>query len=279
MTAQDLSTAYSEIQAEATLLAGDLLDIPRRAAVLHEIFLDSGRNHTFPQMAVHGALWAFSFFEVGGRLGRLIGKRYFYNSRERAFRLGLLQSFAEDFRRINRSVCIDTYTNYHFSKRRGREPGADQFVHPDLLAELNQVHECREAGHSMTPDEQRNVFQQSFLWEQELTVAPGVKDAIESFDCRFMRALCMRPVVRFSFFPWCRFLWFRNFYDTDERIRKGLQAYDFAQAAGWDQVVDSTRSYGLLSETALANPQEHYRSLTRDLLPDERLEKPGGDNR
>ena len=131
----------------------------------------------------------------------------------------------------------------------------------------------------MTADERRNVFQQSLLWEQELTVAPGVKDAIEAFDCPFMRALCMRPVVRFSFFPWCRFLWFRNFYDTHERIGKGLQAYDFAQAAGWDHVVDSMRSYGLLSETALANPQEHYRNLTRDLLPDERQEEPAGDNR
>ena len=268
MTPQDLTVAYEEIQAEATLLAGGLLDIPQRAAVLNHIYLDSGRNHTFPQIAVHGALWAYNFFEVGGRVGRLIGRRYFYSSKERAFRLGLLQSFAEDFRKINRLVCIDTYTNYHFSKRLGREPGADQLVHPDLLAALNQVHECREAGDSLSEDEKRNVFRQAFRWEQELTVAPGVKEAIESFDCRFMRALCMKPIVRFAFFPWYRFLWFRNFYDTDERIRKGLQAYDYARAMGWDHVVDSNRSYGLLSEAALANPLEHFRSLKQRLLQD-----------
>ena len=266
MTPQDLTTVYSEIQAEATLLAGDLLDIPQRAAVLNEIYLDSGRNHTFPQIAVHGALWAYSFFEVGGRLGRLIARRYFYSSKERAYRLGILQTFAEDFRRINRLVCIDTYTNYHFSKRFGRESGADQLIHPDLLAELNRVHEYCAADRTMSPDEKQEVFRQSFIWEQELTVAPGVKNAIEAFDCPFMRGLCTKPIVRFSFFPRWRFLWFRNFYNKDERINKGLQTYDYARSAGWDQVAESTRKYGLLSEAALTNPREHFRSLKQRLL-------------
>ena len=63
------------------------------------------------QIATHGALWAYRYFEVGGWLGRVIANRYFYNAQEKQFRLGLLQSFAEGFRKVNRSVCIDTYTN------------------------------------------------------------------------------------------------------------------------------------------------------------------------
>ena len=42
-----LRERYDELKAEATLLAGDLLDIPRRALILHNMYLDSGRNHTF----------------------------------------------------------------------------------------------------------------------------------------------------------------------------------------------------------------------------------------
>ena len=57
-----------------------------------------------------------------------------------------------------------------------------------------------------------------------------------------------------------------------------MQAYDFAQAAGWDHVVDSTRSYGLLTETALANPREHYHSLKQDLLQDGCRDQPAGDD-
>ena len=268
MTQQDLATEYATIKAEAEVLAGDLMDIPQRATVLNEIYLDSGRNHTFPQIAVHGALWAFGFFEVGGRLGRLIAKRYFYSSKERAYRLGILQTFAEDFRRINRLVCIDTYTNYHFSKRFGREPGADQWIPPDLLAQLNRVHACSATGDSLSPDEKQEVFRQSFKWEQELTVAPGVQAAIEAFDCPFMRGLCTKPIVRFAFFPRWRFLWFRNFYNKDERIKKGLQVYDYARTVGWDQVVESIGRYGLMTEVALSSPREHFRNIKQRLLPE-----------
>src|SRR5260370_20333208 len=96
-----LRVEHDKLKSEATLLAGDLLDIPRRVSLLYNLYLDSGRNHAFSQIAAHGALWAFRYFEVGGSLGRLIGRRYFYNATERALLLSLLHEFPERVRRVN----------------------------------------------------------------------------------------------------------------------------------------------------------------------------------
>ena len=123
MDGPDLQARYEELKAEATLLAGDLLDIPRRVVILNRMYHDSGRNHTFSLLAAHGALWAYGYFEVGGSLGRFIGRRYYYDPTERAYRLGLLREFAEAFRQVNRKVCIDSYANYEFTKRYGHLPG------------------------------------------------------------------------------------------------------------------------------------------------------------
>jgi hypothetical protein len=249
-----LRVEYERIKVEATQLAGDLFDIPRRAVLLYNLYLDSGRNHAFSQMAAHGALWAFRYFEVGGSVGRLIARRYFYNPTERAFRLGLLEQFAEGFRRVNRLVCIDTWTNYHFAGQYGRLPGADEIVPPSLLDALNRVHHARKSGTTLAPREKRQVFEQSFHCEQEITVAPGVAETVKAFDCPFMLFLCLRPFVRFAYFPRWQYLWFRNFSAKEERIEKGLRAYHYAERAGWERVSDAMREYRLLPPRFFTSP-------------------------
>ena len=62
----DLENRYQELRKEATILAGEPSDIPQRAAMLHEIFLDSHGNHGFAEIATHGALWGYNFFETTG---------------------------------------------------------------------------------------------------------------------------------------------------------------------------------------------------------------------
>jgi hypothetical protein len=250
-----LQSRYDALKAEATLLAGDLLDIPRRALILHNLYLDSGRNHYFSMIAAHGALWASGYFEAGGSLGRLIARRYFYDPDERAYRLGLLREFAEEFRKVNRQVAIDTYANYHFTRRFGREPGVEGLITPPLLDALNRVHHAREAGKVLPPEEARRAFEQSFLCEQEITVAPGVQVAVQGFECKVMRFLCLRPLVRFAYFPGFRYLWFRNFADKDERIDRGLRAYDLAARAGWPRVERSLRYYGVMPTRLLDEPE------------------------
>jgi hypothetical protein len=254
-TVMDTATLRLErdkLKSEATLLAGDLLDIPRRVSLLYNLYLDSGRNHAFSQIAAHGALWAFRYFEVGGSLGRLIGRRYFYNATERAMRLGLLQEFAEGFRRVNRQVCIDTWTNYHFVAQYGHLPEAAEILPAPLLDALIRVHFARKSGAALSAAEKRRVFEQSFLCEQEVTVAPGVAQAVAGFECRVMKFLCLRPFVRFAYFPGCKHLFFRNFADQQERIAKGMRAYDYAAQAGWPQVAESMRAYGVLPRQFLS---------------------------
>ncbi|HZU39112.1 MAG TPA: hypothetical protein VFA18_24515 [Gemmataceae bacterium] len=261
MDPTDLRNRYTELKTEADRLAGNLLDIPRRVVILSHLHLDSGGNHVFPLIAAHGALWALRYFEVGGKVGRFIARRYFYSRTERAYRLSLLQRFAEDFRRVNRQVCVDTFTNYHFTRAYGRCPGADQLVSAPLLEALNRVHHARQTGSALTDGERRQMFEQSFRCEQEVTVAPGVEAAVASFECRFMKLLCLHPLVRFAYFPRWRFLLFRNFADRAERIARGLRAYDHAEQAGWSQVRRCLRHYAVMPERFFEAPAACFAEL------------------
>lgn len=267
-----IQAAYEDLRRQSAALAGSLLEIPRRVVILSHIYHDSGGNHAFSQIAAHGALWARGYFEVAGTLGRLIGRRYFYNPQERAYRLGLLQEFAEGFRRVNRLVCIDTYANYLFTQRFGHLSAAADVLPANLLDALNRVHRARQRGQRLPPQELRDVFLQSFLCEQELTVAPGVKEAVAGFDCRILKFLCLRPLVRFAYFPRCRYLFFRDFSDTGERIDKGLRAFDYAARMGWDHVHNAMHSYGRMNRQLHQSPEAAMQELraavaTQELAP------------
>ena len=246
----DLRDEYDALKAEGERMAGGILDIPRRVIMLNRLYHHSGNNHVFPLLAAHGALWAFSYFEIGGALGQFIARRYFYDHRERAYRLGLLNQFAEAFRIVNRQVFIDTYANYRFTAVHGETPGADKIVPVRLLDVLNRVHFARSSGKVLGKSEKREVFDQAFLCEQEITVAPRIQSAIQEFNCRFMRFLCLHPIVRFAYFPGSKRLLFRNFASTEERIEKGLRAFAYAEQAGWSHVAETQRAYGLLSAGA-----------------------------
>jgi hypothetical protein len=248
-TIAELQSEYEKLRSTATELAGDLLDIPRRVEILYNLYRDSLGNHAFSLIAAHGALWAWNYFETGGTLGRLMTYRYFYNSRERAYRLGLLNSFADSFREVNRLVCIDTVANYKFVAQFGDEPNAGSVIPSRLLEALRQVHSARLAGMTVPEDAKFEIFRASFHCEQEVTVAPGVKQAVAGFDCPILRYLILRPVVRFRFFPKRHYMFFKDFSDTDERIRRGMYAFQLSQAAGWNRVVESMKDYRVMPET------------------------------
>ena len=262
----DFQREYEKLKAQAEVLAGGLTDIPRRVAILTNIYLDSGRNHTFSQMAAHGALWALGYFEDGGSLGRLVAKRYFYNPQERAYRLGILREFAEGFRAVNRLVCIDTYTNYHFVKQYGEFSSAVDFIPASLLDALNRVHHARRGETSLSPTEMRQVFEQSFHCEQEVTVAPGVAKAVAEFECKIMRTLCLHPVVRFAYFPRFRYLLFRDFSDKQERIEKGMRAYDIATQVGWDHVWKTMEYYGQMPQRFFSSPLDYFHEIKAEIV-------------
>jgi hypothetical protein len=251
---RDLSAAYDAIRDEAVRLAGGPGDMPQRVALLHSTFVDSGGNHAFPEVALHGALWAYGFYERRGTISRMITYRYFYDREERARRAYMLFEFSQGFKEANRSVFVDTYTNYWFTKRFGETPGADAVLPVELLEALNRVHHAARAGRSLSPTERGRVFEKALLFEQENTVGPKVREEVAKFDCPVLTSLVLKPIVHFAYFPRLTMLRFRNFGDTDERIEKAIRSYWLADAAGWPVVADAIRYQGVLPERFFADP-------------------------
>ena len=249
-----LRDAYEETKAVARTLAGEPGDIVKRVIVHHSLYNDSLGNHAFPLVALHGALWGYNFFETTGSLGALISYRYILDKEEKKKRLGMLQSFAEGFKAVNREVFVDTYTNYNFTKAHGREPGADALVHADLLEALNEVHAAAESGLVLDDDRKKHVFAQALRFEQEITVAPGIERELAKFDCPILRALCMKPMVRFAYFPLWRRFYFSDFSNKEERVEKAIRSFDIAAYRGWDNVVASMKTYEVLPEEYFAAP-------------------------
>jgi hypothetical protein len=263
----NLENRYQELRREAEVLAGAPKDIPQRAALLHEIYLDSGGNHGFAEIATHGALWGFRFFETTGTLGNLISYRYFYNKKEMTYRHSLLQTFADGFKSANRSVFIDTYSNYYFTRQFGEERVAEAIFKPELLDALRQIHRAARERKLLDAATRRRLFQTTLQWEQETTVAPKVKEEIARFDCPILKRLVLKPLVRFAYFPRFKLFWFKNFSDTTERIRNAHECFEIAERVGWSRVFSSMRRYEVLDADFFRAPREFTRRLRKKLLP------------
>jgi len=257
---------YERIREEATRLAGGPGDMPQRVAILHSIFVDSGRNHVFPEVALHGALWAYGFYERRGAVSRMIAYRYFYDREERARRAYMLFEFSQGFKEANRSVFVDTYTNYFFTKHFG-EDGAAEVLPAELLDVLLRVHHSRSAGRTLTAAERGEVFEKALLFEQERTVGPKVREEVSKFDCPVLTNLVLRPLVHFAYFPRTTMMLFRDFGDTDERIEKALRSYELAERVGWPTVSEAIRFQGVLPQRCFDDPSAYADELRAELAP------------
>ena len=256
---------YDQIREEAIRVAGGPGDIPQRVAILHSIFADSGGNHAFPEVALHGALWAYAFYERRGALSRMITYRYFYDREERAHRAYMLFEFSQGFKEANRSVFVDTYTNYHFTKRFGEADGAEEVLPVELLEALGRVHRARRAGRTLPAPERGEVFEKALLFEQEKTVGPKVREEVSKFDCPVLTNLVLRPLVRFPYFPRTTAMLFKDFGDTDERIQKAVRSYELAERAGWPAVTEAIRYQGLLPQRCFDDPPAYAEELRTEL--------------
>jgi hypothetical protein len=265
-TVEQLQREYDDLHAQATRLAGGLTDLAQRATVYYHLFEASGRNHIFPLIAAHGALWARGYFSFGMKLGAALAWQFPFSTEKRSQCLAQLAQFADAFRNINRLVCIDTYTSFHFTERWGTHPAAVQFVEPKVLAALNELHEARRAGLELSDERKRHVFETHFLNEQQYVVGPRINEALAAFDWPLVKELALRPLVRFAYFgPWQCF-WFSHFDRREERIERGLQAFDMAATAGWDHVESSLRSYDLLPATFFQSSAIHFAQMRDAIL-------------
>jgi len=266
MNARVLHEEYNRLHEEGTRLAGGLSDLSQRAAVYHHLYKDSGRNHIFPLIAAHGALWAKSYFFRGLQLGRALLWQYAFDARRQQQQWRALNAFADAFRDINRRVCIDTYANYHFTARYGGDPQSTAIVDAELLSALNPVHDARRAGHELSDVQKRAVFTAHFLHEQQHVVGPTLLEAAERFDWPLAKFIALKPIVKFAYFPRGHCFWFRDFNNREQRITRGLAAFDIAAAVGWDQVESALDEYAVLPRAFFVDSVSYFDRLRETVL-------------
>lgn len=250
MTSEQLQSAYDELLQEGHELAGGLTDLAQRATVYHHIFRESGGGHIFPLIAAHGALWGRGWFAFGLRLARGLVWQFPFSKRARQEKLAALDEFADAFRDINRRVCIDTYANFHFTRRFGDQPAASEIIPGALLNALNRIHASNDQGTPLTDAEKRDVFYSHFLYEQDTIVGSTVTSACAKLNWPLVKAIALRPVVSFAYLQ--KRIWFRDFSSRDERIKNGLRAFDMAAQVGWERVESALDDYGVQPTSILS---------------------------
>jgi hypothetical protein len=272
MERESIDLEVERIRARATALAGTTGDLIQRASVYHHLYADSGRNHSFPLLAAHGALWASGYFRAGMRFGAIVanGRRLIGDNADQL--KSMLTSFAEQFRDINRRVCIETFFIYQLTADPKLIESAERLVSGPLLLEMDRCHHAKRTGRPLPDTERRELFKAFFLWEQANIVGPSIEQAFATFDWPLIRSLALRPKIRFSYFNGTP-LTFRNFNDTNERIEKGIAAFDRASDKGWLEVERALDDYLVMPHEFMSDPGSFFSSIQRsvdarlDLMP------------
>lgn len=259
---QELQISFDTIRKEAVVLAGDPEDIPQRVAMLFSLYVESKGNHPFPLIALHGALWLHCFFKDV--------EKFLQHSpmpdRTRKARLETLDSFTRALKEANREVFIDTYTNYFFTRYFGEMEGAGVISGSDVVAMFRKIHAAAGTGEHLIGSDLKDAFTACLVWEQRNSVSPRVKEESMRIHCPVLQAFCLRPVVRFTYFPFLKLLCFKNFADPAERVSKAIESFDIAVSVGWNEVIESIKKYDVMSPDFIAEPHKYAQDLKLRIL-------------
>jgi hypothetical protein len=266
MTLAALQERLTHWRLEGEKLAGSLTQLTQRASVYRHIYRASGGNHIFPLIAAHGALWARGYFRWALDLGQKLSWQYAFQPTYRQQQLAALDRFADAFRDVNRRVCADTYANFHFTAEHGHESAAAEVVSPDLLEALNQMHAAQNAGHLLTTQQKQAIFTAHFYNEQQFIVGPSLQAAVDAFDWPLVKFVALKPVIHFGYFPEGTSFWFRDFTNREERIARGLQAFEVAAEVGFETVEAKLRKYAMLPDEFFTQPVSYFEALRQQVL-------------
>lgn len=227
---------YLAIRAAAEQAAGPRTSLRYRAKSYLEIYRASNNVCLFALVAAHGALWA-SWYLVCAKLAAMV-----FSVADITCRMPIrrkYQNFADyvgTLKEINKLVMIETYVLVHTIQELGPEFACQQ----NIPKELAKDYALAMSGQNQSIPFLRDLYHRHFLWEQERVVSTKLDDAFAVFEWPLMRNLCQRPWVWFSYFKAGRSMNFKCFTDQEERVDKGMLAFDRAVDAGAEKLAVTT---------------------------------------
>ena len=231
----EFSETVAALFDRAEAAAGRPESLRTRAAAYLALYRASNGVCAFALVAAHGAIWA-SWYLVCAKLAAMVfalcDPTGPYRPRHRykcfAAYIGVLKE-------INRTVMVATYLIVNGVRELGSERLIVEGFPPAIVRDYERF-----MASGATPDDLRDLYHRHFLWEQDRVVSTMLDDAFTQFDWPFMAGMCQQPWVWFSYFRIGRSMNFRRFTDQEERVEKGLLAYDRAAERGFPDLARMT---------------------------------------
>ncbi len=223
---------YLAIRAQAVDAAGPMASLRLRAGGYLALYHASHGVCRFALVAAHGALWA-SWYLVCAKLAAMV-----FAVTDPTVRLSPLRryrafaNYVGVLKEINSLVMVETYVLVHTVSELGPAFATQKGIPKDLADDYARAMTGPLPGNDFL----RDLYHRHFLWEQQRVVSSKLTDAFAVFNWPFMKGLCERPWVWFSYFKAAQSLNFRSFTDQAERVEKGMIAYDRAQDFGVDRL-------------------------------------------
>ena len=236
MTATDPEQLYRDIRAQADLAAGPLSSLRTRAKGYLDLYHQSNGVCVFALVAAHGALWA-SWYLVCAKLAAMVFATLDPTAgmpmRERYRQFA---AYVTVLKEINKLVMVETYVLVHTIQ----QVDVEFAISKGIPADLARDYAVAMARSERDPRVLRDLYHRHFLWEQERVVSTKLDEGFAAFTWPLMRNLCQRPWVWFSYFKAGRSMNFRNFTDQEERVEKGMIAFDRAVEKGLDRIAQTS---------------------------------------
>lgn len=243
----DLAALYER----GEIAAGRPESLRTRAQAYLDIYAASNGACVFALIAAHGAIWA-SWYLVCAKLAAMVFAVLDPTSAYKPiYRYKRFAAYVLALKEINRTVMIATYVIVHGI----REFGEDRLIAEGFPPDLIKDYAALIASGSNDSARLRALYHRHFQWEQERVVSNTLETAFAEFDWPLMSEICQRPWVWFSYFRIGRSMNFRKFTDADERIEKGLLAFDRADILGFARLAKKTRASIRLLERVLRAPK------------------------
>lgn len=220
---------------QALAAAGKPGQLVHRAASYHAVWRASGGVCCFALVAAHGALWANWYLPCARLAAIALALLDVISPLSFREKLAQFDAFTHALREINRDVMVATYVLVHSLRTEGPQAVVRNGLPEDICADMADMMARAARGETLPEADLRDLYERHFRWEQKRVVGAVLDEVFDRFTWRLMRKICLRPWVWFAYFRPGQSLNFRDFRSEDERVEKGLAAFDRAARIGWDR--------------------------------------------